>query len=50
MPKKNRLLNQLEHFTYDKRGLHKNILQWKSALEEANKVLEGKKSQKSKSK
>ena len=50
MPKKNRLLNQLEHFTYDKRGFHKNVLQWKNSLDEVSKVLEGKRTQKSKSK
>ena len=47
MPRKNKLLSQIEYFTYDKRILHKNILQWKASLEEANKALQGRKKEKS---
>lgn len=49
MSKKNRLLSQIEHLTYDKRGLHKNVLQWKSSFDEVSKLLEEKKKQKLKS-
>ncbi|CVI70564.1 hypothetical protein NDGK_01917 [Clostridiales bacterium CHKCI001] len=48
MLRKNKLFSQIERFTYDKRMLHKNILQWKASLEEANKALQGKKKEKSK--
>ncbi|MCI6676545.1 MAG: hypothetical protein MSG78_06565 [Clostridiales bacterium] len=50
MPRKNRLMTQIEHLTYDKRCLHKNVLQWKASFDEVNKVLERKRKEKCKTK
>lgn len=39
--KKGMLRSQIERFTYDKRILNRNVLQWKRSMEEVKKVLEG---------